>query len=226
MNKVYSHSDIRKGNKLLICMVLSLIAYSMAQSPLSFEGQASWYGARFAGRPTASGEIFNPDALTAAHPSLPFGTRLKVTNLSTGLSVEVHVNDRGPYHSSRVLDLSQAAAAEIGLMRKGIGKIRAEVVAEDVPVALAEEKPSELAVKPAVSQESSLTLEVADLSAYDVMVKEGEVGELILLRANFPNQSLMVRVVGRLPRSSKVDILASSQVAQKLGSRINIYREP
>ncbi len=87
-------------------------------------GMASYYGAGFAGRPTASGERFNPSALTAAHRTLPFGTRLKVTNPHNGRSVVVRVNDRGPFSRGRVIDLSQEAARQIGLIQQGHGVVQ------------------------------------------------------------------------------------------------------
>jgi rare lipoprotein A len=76
---------------------------------------ASWYGPGFHGRRTASGETFNAGALTAAHRTLPFGTRVKVTNATNGRSVVVRINDRGPYVRGRVIDLSRAAARAIGM---------------------------------------------------------------------------------------------------------------
>ncbi len=87
-------------------------------------GVASFYGAELKGRPTASGERFNPAALTAAHRTLPFGTRLRVTNPRNGRSVVVRLNDRGPFHTSRVIDLSQEAARQIGLFQQGSGVVR------------------------------------------------------------------------------------------------------
>ena len=84
-------------------------------------GVASWYGPGFAGRRTASGERFNPSELTAAHRSLPFGTKVRVTH--NGRSVVVRINDRGPFHGGRVIDLSQAAAEQIGLRRAGSGRV-------------------------------------------------------------------------------------------------------
>ena len=92
------------------------------------EGVATWYGDRFEGRRTSSGERFDSDGYTAAHRTLPFGTRLRVTALWNGASVEVTVNDRGPYHGDRILDLSQAAAREIGLESKGVGTVKVEIV--------------------------------------------------------------------------------------------------
>jgi rare lipoprotein A len=85
-------------------------------------GVASWYGREFAGRRTASGERFDPGQYTAAHRTLPFGTRVRVTN-AAGQSVVVRINDRGPFHGGRVIDLSQAAAAELGLVRAGSGRV-------------------------------------------------------------------------------------------------------
>jgi len=91
-------------------------------------GMASWYGAEFHGRPSASGEVFNKFDLTAAHPSLPFGTAVKVTNVNNGKSVVVRVNDRGPFHGGRVLDVSKAAASALGFLASGVAPVRLEVV--------------------------------------------------------------------------------------------------
>lgn len=95
----------------------------------SYDGVASWYGHGFAGQRTASGERFDPARFTAAHRTLPFGTRLRVTHLRTGRSVEVAVNDRGPYVRGRDLDLSRAAAEAIGLVGSGHADVRIEVLA-------------------------------------------------------------------------------------------------
>jgi rare lipoprotein A len=101
-----------------------------AQSPKAGtvqEGIASWYGPKYNGKRTASGEIFNTDDLTAAHPSYAFGTRVKVTLLSTGKSVVVRINDRFPAHKGRAIDVSHEAAKRIGLLGPGTGKVRLEV---------------------------------------------------------------------------------------------------
>ena len=89
-------------------------------------GRASYYGERFRGRRTASGERFDPDALTAAHRTLPFGTRIRVTNERNGRSVVVRVTDRGPFHGSRILDLSKGAARRIGMVQSGTARVRIE----------------------------------------------------------------------------------------------------
>ncbi len=92
------------------------------------QGVASWYGPGFHGRRSASGERFNQNAMTAAHRSLPFGTRVRVTNLNNGSSVEVRINDRGPFTRGRIIDLSKGAAQAIGLMRSGVAPVEVEVI--------------------------------------------------------------------------------------------------
>jgi peptidoglycan lytic transglycosylase len=89
-------------------------------------GLASWYGPEFRGHRTASGERFNPKELTAAHPSLPFQTRLKVTNPRNGRSVTVRVNDRGPGYG-RAIDLSEEAAKQIGIVEPGVARVEIQV---------------------------------------------------------------------------------------------------
>lgn len=96
----------------------------------SFTGTASWYGRRFHGRLTASGSRFDMNALTAAHPDLPFGTRLRVTHLDSKRSVIVTVNDRGPFIKGRVIDLSRAAAGKLGFISSGLAQVRVEVLAK------------------------------------------------------------------------------------------------
>jgi rare lipoprotein A len=90
---------------------------------------ASFYGRRFAGRLTASGETFDPRQFTAAHRTLPFGSLVRVTNPRNGRSVIVRVNDRGPFIAGREIDLSRAAAEEIGIVRRGVGEVELELIA-------------------------------------------------------------------------------------------------
>jgi rare lipoprotein A len=105
-------------------------------------GMASWYGPGFHGRRTASGEVYDQDGLTAAHPSLPFGTRVRVTNLDNGRVVEVRITDRGPFVDGRAIDLSRAAAGVIGLIGPGVCRVRIEVMS---PTAIARAVPVETA---------------------------------------------------------------------------------
>ena len=114
----------------LILIMLCVAAFSAAQSIenglFRQEGVASWYGKEFEGRPTASGEIFNPALYTAAHPTLPFGTILTVTNKYNMRQVTVRVNDRGPFVSARIIDLSRAAAEALDMVLAGTVQVIVE----------------------------------------------------------------------------------------------------
>jgi rare lipoprotein A len=89
-------------------------------------GLASWYGSRHHGKRTASGEVFNQNKFTAAHRTLPWGSLVKVTNLANGKTVEVRINDRGPFSKGRIIDLSRAAARSLGMVEQGITTVRIE----------------------------------------------------------------------------------------------------
>lgn len=86
-------------------------------------GTASWYGGQFHGRKTANGEIYNMNAMTAAHKTLPLRTYAKVTNLATNKSIVIKINDRGPFYGNRIIDLSRAAAQKLGVIKKGTAKV-------------------------------------------------------------------------------------------------------
>jgi rare lipoprotein A len=96
--------------------------------PVVQVGTASWYGRNHAGRLTANGERFNPQAMTCAHRTLPLGSVIKVTNVATGRNISVIVNDRGPYIRGRIVDLSERAAKELGVGDRGLMVVRLEVV--------------------------------------------------------------------------------------------------
>jgi len=91
-------------------------------------GKASWYGPGFDGKTTASGQVYDQNALTAAHKELAFGTKVRVTNLSNGESVLVTINDRGPYVAGRHLDLSRAAAERVGMVEQGVANVKMEIL--------------------------------------------------------------------------------------------------
>lgn len=107
------------------------INYKSTKSELTLlgEGIASWYGPGFYGRKTASGERFTKHKYTCAHRKLPFGTELKVTNLSNSKSIMVRVNDRGPFIKNRIIDLSYAAAKDLGITKSGLGQVKIEIAA-------------------------------------------------------------------------------------------------
>jgi rare lipoprotein A len=94
----------------------------------SSSGVASWYGGRWIGRKTANGEIYQAGDMTAAHKTLPFGTRVRVTDLRTGESTVVRINNRGPFIRGRVIDLSVAAASDLGIMNRGLARVKLEVL--------------------------------------------------------------------------------------------------
>jgi len=111
-----------KGIALVLLLTLSPVLVTAE------DGLASWYGGKFHGRMTSSGEVFDTNQLTAAHKTLPFGTIVKVTNLDNGKSVLVKINDRGPFVDGRIIDLSRAAATEIGMIDSGVAHVSLQIV--------------------------------------------------------------------------------------------------
>ena len=107
-------------------------------------GRASWYGKFFQGMETASGELYDRFQYTCAHKTLPFGTRLRVTNVDNGVTVVVRVSDRGPFRKERIIDLSEKAARPLGLIEAGAGAVIAVIVPEDTPLGVAD-TPADLA---------------------------------------------------------------------------------
>lgn len=95
---------------------------------VTLSGKASWYGPGFQGKPTASGEVFDQRLMTAAHKTLPLGSKAKVTNPANGNSVEVKINDRGPHIDGRIIDLSHAAAGALGILTAGVAQVKVEVL--------------------------------------------------------------------------------------------------
>jgi rare lipoprotein A len=138
---VENSSRLRPGERSIlqtIILLLSLAACSVPPSqvrpPLSSDGPvtqtgiASWYGPGFHGKATASGAVYNQNDLTAAHQTLPLGTRVMVTNLENGQSAELLINDRGPFVKERIIDLSYAAAESLGMIGPGTIPVRLEVI--------------------------------------------------------------------------------------------------
>ena len=109
-------------------LIFMLLTVSYAVAADKEEGDASYYADKLDGNKTASGEPYDKGALTAAHRTLPFGTKVRVTYLKTGKSVDVVINDRGPHAKNRIIDLSGAAAEELGIIDAGHGKVSLEVI--------------------------------------------------------------------------------------------------
>ena len=110
--------------KIFYIFLFIAIFFSACSPKLTETGKASYYADKFNGRKTASGEKFRNSKLTAAHKTLPFGTKVKVTNLQNGKTVKVRVNDRGPFIAGRIIDLSKKAARRIDLDKVGVGNVK------------------------------------------------------------------------------------------------------
>ncbi len=109
--------------KALSVAAIAAALFSVSTAAHAQCGGASWYGPGFNGKAAASGEIFNENAMTAAHRSLPFGTKVKVTDQRTGREIEVTINDRGPFVGKRIIDLSKAAATQLGFRNRGVTSV-------------------------------------------------------------------------------------------------------
>jgi rare lipoprotein A len=120
----------RRLAALLVLACTASLAQAQAQQDANETGLASWYGKRFHGRRTASGEAFDMHALTAAHPNLPFGSWVRVSDPDNGRSVDVRINDRGPHVKQRIIDLSRGAAQALGLVGRGTRKVVITVLTE------------------------------------------------------------------------------------------------
>ena len=121
----YSGISARQLSRIVLLALVAAILYAGCVTSRSSRGyyqvgSASWYGREYHGRPTASGERYNMRDATAAHQTLPFGTRVKVTNLETGRAVVVRINDRGPFLKGRIIDLSWGAARRLGMVEEGV----------------------------------------------------------------------------------------------------------
>lgn len=169
------------------------------------EGAASWYGPNFAGRPTANGEIFDPARLTAAHRTLPFGTRVHVTNLDNGRTVTVRINDRGPFAHGRIIDLSRAAAEAVDLIATGLARVRLE---------------------PAGGPDGRRPLRVDDrLSGYDVILPGVPAGTLVVLRSDDGARVLARTVPLAPPPRAGADgsaLYASAPLVERLGASASV----
>jgi rare lipoprotein A len=167
------------------------------------EGMASWYGPGFAGRTTANGEVFDPSLLTAAHRTLPFGTRVRVTNLATNRSVEVRINDRGPFKAGRIIDLSRASAERIGLVGSGVSRVRVEVMSG----------------APGTARIAG----VGRLSGFEALSVRHAPGQLLVLRSDRSPGGVLVRVVaGVFPVETNADLAVADDVFLALGPDVAV----
>lgn len=134
--------------------------------PYQAEGIASWYGRKFHGQRTSSGEAYDMYGMTAAHPTLPIPSYVRVTGVQSGKSVVVRVNDRGPFHSDRLIDLSYSAAYKLGLVRNGSGRVRVESIdpASWAPATVAAAEPEKAVLPPPADDGSGYWLQLGAFS--------------------------------------------------------------
>lgn len=171
---------------ILICLVLSMscgcVLFRREPSPPRIKpvevGWASWYGEPFHGRKTASGEVYDMYQLTAAHKTLPLGTRVMVTHLKNDRSVMVTVNDRGPFVRGRIIDLSYVAAQSLGMIKEGVAKVRIEIIAGKPPSAPSSEGSFAVQVGSFIDRTNALRLaETLQKSYQDVFITQLEATE-------------------------------------------------
>jgi rare lipoprotein A len=117
-------SLIRSITLITLGLIGSLASFTLEAAAFSQTGMGSYYGPKFHGKKTASGERFNQNGMTAAHRTLAFGSRLRVTNIANGKSVVVRVNDRGPFIRGRIVDVSTLAARQLGIVGRGVARVR------------------------------------------------------------------------------------------------------
>jgi rare lipoprotein A (peptidoglycan hydrolase) len=167
--------------------LLSLVLFSLGLSAAAQtqEGLASWYGPGFHGKRTASGEVYDKEAFTAAHKSLPFGTYIRVRSLDTGAGVVVRINDRGPFVEGRIIDLSEAAARMLGMIQSGTARVSIEVIPKDEALAWRGANP-----------DGSIPREISEAP---VPAKSGETGERVRIQvASYAQESNAKATLQRL----------------------------
>lgn len=209
----------------LLWLGISVSSLSVAQTS---QGYASWYGPGFYNRLTANGEVFDAWEMTAAHLTLPFDTRVRVTNLANGHYVTVRINDRGPYTDNRIIDLSQGAAEELGMVRQGIVPVRVEVLGVSEVNASAQSNQEAFADAQATAQGIDRGAYQATVAAYledySVVSASHQPGELLLLRSDAYDSLVIVRVAEQTVLEQS-DLLVSDLLYQKLGNQVYIVTE-
>ena len=189
------------------------------------QGIASWYGSKFHGRRTSSGEVYDLYKMTAAHKSLPLPTYARVTNLRNGRSVIVKVNDRGPFHHNRIIDLSYVAAAKLGILANGTGLVEVEAIDTSTP------RPAvtQVVSKPAVNEDAVMYLQVGAVSERDnadrlrSRLQTANVGTIRVTEGSGGSGTLYRVRVGPLTSVDEADRIANTLVSQGISdSRVII----
>jgi len=217
----------RQWLRLTVFTGTLLLAMNVGNAQTS-QGYASWYGPGFYNRLTANGEVYDAWEMTAAHLTLPFDTRVRVTNLENGRRVTVRINDRGPYIDNRIIDLSEGAAETLGMLHSGIVPVRVEVLGvrdvnasqQDTQQALADAQATARDIDRAMYH----TRMVNHLEDYNVVSAEHQEGELLVLRSEAYDSLIIVRVAEQTALEHS-DLLVSDLLYQKLGNQVFVVTE-
>jgi peptidoglycan lytic transglycosylase len=182
-------------------------------------GIASWYGTKFHGQRTSSGEVYDLYKMTAAHKTLPLPTYARVTNLKNGRSVIVKINDRGPFHPNRIIDLSYAAAAKLGILEYGTGLVEVEAINPSAP-----KKPMLATREPAAHQGSSLFLQVGAFRNRDnaqrlsSKLQNAKIGDTHIMEASNASGPIYRVRIGPLDSVDEADRLSSTLISKGYSS--------
>lgn len=177
-------------------------------------GTASWYGTKYHGRKSSNGEVYNKNKMTAAHPSLPFGTEVKVTNLSNNQSVIVRITDRGPFKARRIIDLSEAAARKIDMIRSGTATVKMEILTKP-----ASEVPSEVALADSVVADVYYVIQAGSFS--DLKNAEMQSEKIKSLQADLPVTLTQENVNGKTIHRVLAGRFADRQVADRVKATLS-----
>jgi rare lipoprotein A len=182
-------------------------------------GIASWYGTKFHGRRTSSGDPYDLYQMTAAHKTLPLPTYARVTNLQNGRSIIVKINDRGPFHPNRIIDLSYVAAAKLGILGHGTGLVEVEAINPSAP-----EKPLLATRKPATPQAAALFLQVGAFKNRDnakrlsSKLQNAKIGDIHIMEASNASGPLYRVRIGPLDSVDEADRISSNLVSRGYSS--------
>ena len=210
--------DLRRLNYvfsfiIILFFALNLSAFATGGGKTQ-TGTASWYGSKYHGRKSSNGEIYNKNKLTAAHPSLPFGTEVKVTNLSNNQSVVVRITDRGPFKGRRIIDLSEAAARKIDMIRSGVATVKMEVLTKPES-----EVPSETALVDSVVAEVYYVVQAGSFS--DLKNAEMQSEKIKALQADLPVTLTQENVNGKIIHRVFAGRFTDRQVADKVKATLS-----
>lgn len=205
--------DLRKLNYvfsfiLTLFLALNLSAFATGTGKTQ-KGTASWYGTKYHGRKSSNGQVYNKNSMTAAHPSLPFGTEVKVTNLSNNQSVVVRITDRGPFKGRRMIDLSEAAARKIDMIRSGTATVSMEILSKPES-----EVPSEVALADSVVSEVYYVIQAGSFS--DLKNAQQQQEKIKALQADLPVTLTQEKVGGKTIHRVLAGRFLDRQVADRV----------